>query len=107
MCRLSRTLISSGVSKANCVIERDAPVIKKEPLGHFYTPTPASTCEYTGKTAYGNEADLFSHLGLQQRPIEIHIGARNRQLKQADTSGDSPPLFLARAGRHVTDFATY
>ncbi|PMD23938.1 hypothetical protein NA56DRAFT_56083 [Hyaloscypha hepaticicola] len=84
--------------------QRDTPVIKKEPLGHFYTPTPASAYEYTRKTAYGNEADLFPHLRPQQQPIGNHIVARNPQLKQAaDTSGDSPPLFLARAREHVTD----
>lgn len=95
------------VPRTNRVTERDGPVIKKEHLGHYYTPTPPSTCEYSGKTAYSNEADLFHRPRPQQRPIEIHLAA---QLKQADASGDSPPLFLARARlaeRHVTDSASY
>jgi len=83
----------------------------------------AATCEYTGKTTYASEAHLFHPPRPQTPAIEIHIAAQNpSRLEQADIapvqttrtrprpSGDSSPLFLARASpaeRHVTDAASY
>lgn len=109
LCEHSRTLISFVVSRTDCVIELDGPVIKKEHVGHYYTPTPPTACEYSGKRTYASGAHLFNHPRPQQ-PME-------RQLTQADIdpmrrspSGDESPLYLARASPadgHVTESASY
>jgi hypothetical protein len=88
-------------------VEIDGPVIKKE---YYYTPTPPSTCEYSDKATYANEAHFLHQSRPQQRPMESRRHQADTGTLHRSPSGDSSPLILARASpapRHVTDSASY